>query len=385
MSKVPDTAPPLNPSIAAAPLYVAGTSIEAVRAACGRDGLEIVKLASNENPLGPSPQAMAAIQAALSDLHRYPPVAPNALHEALAQHHGRDLSPDHFAVGSGASELIDLFTRGFVQPGDNVVVCRPTFPLYDISARRWGAEIVWADMDCRFRFDVGCILSLINHRTRIIHICTPNNPTGTIMTPQQAEQLVQHVPDNILIVFDESYRLFVEHTDSLIDPLSYVASRTNVVSLHSFSKTYGLAALRIGYAIAAPPIAKYLERMHQPFSCGTLALSAAIAALDDHDYVRQVRDLVLEERDWLTDRLEALDLEVIPSQANFVAARAPYPAELIYEGMIAHGVIIRPLAMFYLPGWFRITVGRREDNVRCIDVLRDVLEQLAEEYLPPAS
>jgi histidinol-phosphate aminotransferase len=362
---------------------VAGTSIEAVRAAHGLD--EITKLASNESPIGPSPKAMAAIQAALSSVHRYPPTAPSALHAALAQHHGCGLTADHFAVGNGASELIDMLTRGFIAPGDNVVVCRPTFPLYDISARRWGAELVWADMNHGFGFDVGCILSLINRRTRIIHICTPNNPSGTIMTPQQAEQLVQHVPDNILIVFDESYWHFVERSESLIDTISYITCRTNVVSVHSFSKTYGLAGLRVGYAIAAPPIAKYLERMHQPFFCGSLALTAAIAALDDHEYVQQVRDLVLLERDWLTDRLEALDLEVIPSQANFVTARAPYPPELIYERMVAQGVIIRPLAMFYLPGWFRITVGRREDNVRCIDVLRSVLEQLAEEYALPAS
>lgn len=383
MSNNADSAPALNPSIAAAPLYVAGTSIETVRASYGLD--EIIKLASNESPLGPSPKAMAAIQAALADLHRYPPTAPSALHEALAAHHGHDLTPDHFAIGSGASEVIDLLTRGFVDQGDNVVVCRPTFPLYDISARRWGADIVWADMDHRFDFDVDCILSTINPRTRIVHICTPNNPTGTIMTPRQAEQLIQQVPDHILIVFDESYRHFIEHADSLIDTIGAITSHTNVVSVRSFSKTYGLAGLRIGYAIAPPRVAKYLERMHQPFFCGTLALQAAIAALDDHEYVEQVRNLVFAERTWLADQLDALDLEVIGSHANFVAARATYPAELIYERMMARGIIVRPLALFYLPGWFRVTIGRHEDNARCIDMLREVLGQLAEDYLPPAS
>lgn len=377
------SAPKLNPSIAAAPLYVAGTSIEAVRRATHLD--KIVKLASNENPLGPSPRAMEALQAALMDLHRYPPTAPTALHKALAEHYGGSLLSDHFVIGGGASEIIDMLTRGFARDGEEVIISRPTFPLYEISARRWGAKIVWADMTHRFSFDVPLILSAITPRTRIIHICTPNNPTGTILPPQQAEALVNAVPDDVLIVFDESYRLFVERDADLIDTLGYIASRPNVISVRSFSKTYGLAGLRIGYAIAPPQIAMYLRRMHQPFSCGSPALSAAIAALEDQGFVRAVKSIVLEERAWLTEQLEALDLDVVPSQANFVCARAVYPGEMIYERMMDMGVIIRPLELFSLPHWFRITVGLHEENAHCIDILRHVLHQLTTEDIVPAS
>jgi histidinol-phosphate aminotransferase len=373
----------LDPHIAAAPLYVAGTSVASARQQTHLD--KIVKLASNESPLGPSPKALAAIQSELADLHRYPPAEAGSLYQALAVHIGHGLTPDHFVAGNGATEIIDMLSRAFVSGGENVIVCRPTFPLYEICVKRCGGEVIFADLDAGFGYDVDGILGAINERTRIVYVCTPNNPTGSVLTPQQADQLVSEIPPHVLLVFDESYRLFVEHDSTLIDSVSYVLSNPNVVSVGSLSKTYGLAGLRIGYAIAAPEVATYLQRMLNPFQFSSLALRGAIAALEDEEYVRQVRQVVLTERAWLVEWMEKLDLEVLPSEANFLAVRAVYPSRLIYERMLTQGVIIRPLALFYLPDWFRVTVGTHDDNLCFVEALSHVLQVLAEEGVPPES
>lgn len=272
-----------------------------------------------------------------------------------------------------------MLVRAYVGEGDNVVVCRPTFPLYEISARRCGGEPVYADMDAEFAYDAATILSAIDKRTRIVFLCTPNNPSGTLLKPQLAARLVDEIPERVLIVIDESYRLFVADESNLVDSIGYALSRPNVASLRSFSKAYGLAGLRIGYAIAPPEVATYVQRLRHPFHSSNLALQGAIAALGDEEYVNRVRQTVLEERDWLSGQLADIDLEVIPSQANFVAARAAYPSQLIYERLLPKGVIIRPLAFFYLPDWFRVTIGTREENMRLIEVLKEELQAMAQE------
>jgi histidinol-phosphate aminotransferase len=346
---------------------------------------EIVKLASNESPLGPSPKALAAVQAELADLHRYPPAEASSLYQALAAHIGHGLTPDHFVAGNGATEVIDMLARAFVSGGENAIVCRPTFPLYEICVKRCGGEVVFADMDAGFAFDVDGILQAVDERTRIVYVCTPNNPTGSVVTPQQADRLVSEIPPHVLLVFDESYRLFVEHDSTLIDSVGYVLDCSNVVSVGSLSKTYGLAGLRIGYAIATPEVANYLQRLLNPFHFSSLALRGAIAALEDEEYVQQVRQIVLTERAWLADQMREMDLEILPSEANFLAVRAAYPPQLIYNRMLIEGVIIRPLALFYLPDWFRVTVGMHDDNLRFVEALNHVFHVLAEEGVPPES
>jgi histidinol-phosphate aminotransferase len=368
-----------DPHIVAAPLYSAGTSVLAARQKTQVE--EIIKLASNESPIGPSPKALAAIQAELTELHRYPPAEAGSLYRALADHLGGGLTPEHFVAGSGASEVIDLLSRAFVREGDNVIACRPTFPLYEICAQRCGGDTFFADLDERYEYDVEGILKAINERTRIVYLCTPNNPSGSILPPPQAERLVAEIPPDVLIVFDESYRLFVEHPDDLIDSTGYVLKHPNVVSLGSFSKSYGLAGLRIGYAITAPEVASYVQRLLQPFQLGSLALTGAIAALDDDEYVREAREIVITERGWLIEQMAALGLEVLSSQSNFVTARAATPPRIIYERLMAEGIIIRPLALFYMPDWFRVTAGRHTENERFIEALKKVLHALAEESI----
>jgi histidinol-phosphate aminotransferase len=367
----------INPHIAAAPLYVAGTSIEDTREKYGLD--DIIKLASNESPLGPSPKAVAAIQAALADLHRYPPAAANSLRDALADHFGRGLTADHFVTGNGGSEVIDLLTRGFVSEGDNIVICRPTFPLYEIFVKRAGGKTHYADLDANFQFDPDAILSAIDDRTRLVYLCSPNNPSGTLLPPGQAEKLVAEIPEHVVIVFDEAYSLFIEKEEDRLDSVGYMLEHPNVVSLRSLSKAHGLAGLRVGYAIAQPEIATYAQRLRNAFHMNDLAFRGAIAALNDDEYVQQVRQLVIDGRGWLFEQLEKLDLEVIPSHSNFIAAKAAYPSQILYERLLPRGMIVRPLGLFYLPEWFRVTVGTREENERFIEILESELRAMAEE------
>ncbi len=374
-----------DPNIATAPLYVAGTAIEEIQR---RYGLrDVIKLASNENPLGPSPKAVAAIERALPDLFRYPAVADDELRAALAAHVG--LAAENVATGNGATELLDIIVRGFIRTGDEVVISRPTFPMLDIFTCRMGGRVVYADLSpfsspnegregaAGFDYDPEAVLAAISERTRLIYICTPNNPTGTVVSRAQANRLIEGLTrtaaPGALVVFDESYRDFAEDA---WDATDFVRAGRNVIAVRSFSKSWGLAGLRVGYAFARSDVAEYLERLHLPFHFGLAALRGALAALDDTEHVARSRALVLAERPWLEERLAELDLPYIPSQANFISFRPPFPADIMFERLLRMGVIVRPLAFFYMPDWMRVTVGTRPDNERFIACLRTALEEL---------
>jgi histidinol-phosphate aminotransferase len=367
-------------NIAAAPLYVAGTAIEEIQR---RYGLrDVVKLASNENPLGASPAALAAIERALPEVFRYPVVADDELRAALAALGG--LAPENVATANGATELLDMIVRGFVRPGDEVIISRPTFPMVDISTRRVGGVPVWADllndpMGCPDAYDPEAVLAAVSERTRLIYICTPNNPTGSVVSRAQADELLRGLArtaaPQAIVVLDESYRDFA---DAPWDATDDVRAGRNVIAVRSFSKSWGLAGLRVGYAFARREIAEYLQRLRLPFHFGLAALRGALAALGDGEHVARSRALVLAERPWLQARLAELDLPIIPSQANFVAFRPPFAADLVFERLLRQGVIIRPLGFFYMPAWMRVTVGTHTENERFSAALRDVLEELRE-------
>ncbi len=366
-----------NPNIANAPVYVAGAPIEAIQQQYGLT--EVIKLASNENPLGPSPLAVAALQQAIGGLNRYPPVGDDDLRAVLAEVIGRGLQPDNFFTGNGASDVLAMLATAFLAPGDECVICRPTFPVYESTARRSGAAVVYADLDPEnYSYDVETILAAISGRTRLLYLCSPNNPTGTIITAEQMETLVNNLPEHVLLVADEVYYHFATRPD-FPDTLAYVQAGKNVIIVHSFSKAFGLAGLRLGYAIAPAAITGYLARVREPFHLSQLALAAGLAGLRDHGHVEQTVKLMLDGRAWLYEKLTGLDLPVWPSQANFVLFRPPYPAAEVSERLLRRGVIVRPMGQFYLPDHLRVTVGLPEENKRFVAALRESLAEMAAE------
>ncbi len=366
--------PVLNSALAAAPVYAAGTSVEeAVR----KSGLQdIVKLASNESPLGPSPRAVAAVRACLRTLHRYPVAGDDALRARIARQVGGGIGPENVAVANGGTEVLSLIAQGFLAPGDEAIFCPPTFPLYEIFTRRRGATAV----ACPLRmpggaYDVDAILRAVGPATRVLFLCSPVNPTGTLLTRDGADRLLRGLPQRVVTVFDESYRDFVDDTEAA-ESLPYVRAGRTVLSVRSFSKSYGLAGLRVGYALAPEDLARYLERGRNPFHVSAPALAGALAALDDERYLDRVRRIVRAERRRMVCELDHRGLAPLPSQANFVFFRPGCPPDLLYQELLARGIVIRPTSFFYVPDGVRVTVGTRAHNTRFLAALDEVLPPL---------
>jgi histidinol-phosphate aminotransferase len=362
-----------NPYISAAPIYLGGASIESIKKEYGVE--DVIKLASNESPLGPSPWVIAAMQQAAAGLNRYPPMGDECLRIALAEVVGCGTTPDHFVTGNGGCDVLSMLAASFMQAGDECIICRPTFPVYEITARRVGAKMVYADLDEDFRYDVETILDAITAQTRLVYICSPNNPTGSTITAAQMETLVNNVPDHVLIVADEVYHHFAQNEERP-DTLQYVLQEKNVVILHSFSKAYSLAGLRLGYAIAPPAIAQYLSRARESFHLNQMVFVAGLAALADKTHLEKNVTLTLAGRAWLFAKLVELGLPVWNSQANFILFKPPFPAALVSERLLQRGVIVRPMTQFYLPTHLRVTVGSQEENERFITALQASLREM---------
>ncbi|RME69535.1 MAG: histidinol-phosphate transaminase, partial [Chloroflexi bacterium] len=370
----------LKPYVQTSPVYVAGASIESIRQTYGLE--EVIKLASNENPFGPSPRAVEAIAQAAGGLNRYPPMTDDALRQALADTLGRGLTPAHFVTGNGGSEVLAMIAAVFLSPGDEFIISRPTFPMYEITARRAGAHPVYADLDPeQFTYRVDAILAAVTGRTRLVYLCSPNNPTGTIITAAQMDELIRRLPRHVLVVSDEVYFHYVSSPD-YPDSLRYVLEDRNVIIIHSFSKAYGLAGLRLGYAIAPPGLAGYLARARQPFHLSQPALSGGLAALKDQAHLTKTISLTRQGRAWLSEQLRALRLAVWPAEGNFILFKPPFAAAEVSERLLRRGVIVRPMTQFYLPTHLRVTVGEPEENARFITALKEVLAELKAEGAP---
>jgi histidinol-phosphate aminotransferase len=362
-----------NPNISAAPIYVGGASIADIQKQYGLD--DIIKLASNECPLGPSPRAVAAMQNAAGGLNRYPPMGDESLRNALAELHG--LSPDNFVTGNGGCDVLDMLTTAFLPEGDECIICRPTFPVYDILARRKGANVVYVDLEPQnFSYDVEAMLGAVTDKTRLMYVCSPNNPTGSVMSAEQLDTLVNHLPPHVVLVFDEVYYHFADNHPNSLD---YVRQGNNVVILHSFSKAYGLAGLRLGYGIAPAEIAQYLSRARQPFHLNTMIFEAGLAALADNDHLQKVIDLTVSGRAWLFEQLSHLEVQVWPAQGNFILFKPPFDPAEVSERLLQRGVISRPMTQFYLPTHLRVSVGQPAENETFIGALQAVLAELAAE------
>jgi histidinol-phosphate aminotransferase len=329
---------------------------------------DAVKLASNENPLGPSPRALDAVRRVLSDSNRYPDGAAYTLRAKLAQKHG--VGMNEILLGCGSNELLDLAVRTFCTPQHHIVFGEPAFVVYRIAALAAGVPFTAVPLTPGLVHDLPAMAAAVTPATRIMFVANPNNPTGTHVGRAAVEKLLREVPPEVIIVMDEAYFEYADASD-YPDSLELRSLRERLIVCRTFSKIYGLASLRVGYAVSTPTIIDYMNRVRAPFNVSALGQAAALAALDDRDHLQTVRALNLKERQRIRESLMARGLDVAPSQANFVLVDLKRPARAVYDALLRKGVIVRPFAS--LPTSLRVTLGTERENDRFLSALAEVL------------
>ena len=347
--------------------YVPGKPIEEVKRELGLE--DVIKLASNENPLGPSPLAMEAAAAALPELYLYPDANCYLLKQKLAGHLGVDTA--EILVGNGSDEILMMLATAFLNRGDQVIYGTPTFSEYEFTAKIMGAEcreVPLAD----FTHDLEGMLAAINERTKLVYICNPNNPTGTIVSRSALQGFMERVPEQVLVVFDEAYGEYAESPE-FISGYRYVREGRNAIVLRTLSKIYGLAGLRIGYALTTSDIAAAVERIRAPFNINSLAQAGARAALDDSGHLQRSRELNRQGKQYLYASLAKMGLFYVPTEANFIFVDTGRSCRSVFQSLLEMGVIIRTGDVFGHPDFIRVTIGTAEQNRRFIDSLAQVL------------
>jgi histidinol-phosphate aminotransferase len=361
--------PLVPPYVASLTPYVPGKPIEEVEREYGVSN--VAKLASNENALGPSPKAVAAVCEAAGKMNLYPDGSAFFLRNALAAKLG--VEPREVFVGNGSNELIELLVRTFVLDGEEVLTSAQSFVAYKLAAQAHGRTLVEAPMRARFHYDLEAIKKLLSRRTKVVFLANPDNPTGTWFAEQELVQFLDAVPKDTLVVLDEAYVEFVEAA-GFQDALALRRKYANLVVLRTFSKIHGLAGLRLGYGVARPDVVEFIDRVRAPFNVNLIAQAAGVAALDDLEHVERSRALVREERPFLAEGLRSLGATVVPSQGNFLLADFPgRPGKDLFEALLREAIIVRPLGGYGFPTAHRITVGLRSENERCLAALRKVL------------
>lgn len=344
--------------------YVGGKPIEELARELGLAPGSIVKLASNENPRGPSPKVLAAIAAAAADITRYPDGNGFALKTALAKRHGVAL--EQIVLGNGSNDVLELVTQAFLRPGDEAVYAAHAFAVYPLATQARGARGIVVPARA-LGHDLPAMRAAITPATRIVFVANPNNPTGTWETPAALEAFVASVPGDVLVVLDEAYGEYLD-PDEAGDATAWVARYPNLVVSRTFSKAYGLAALRVGYGVMDAAVADLLNRVRQPFNVNALAQAAALAALDDVAYVDESRRLNREGLAQIYAGLERLGVPFVRSHGNFLLVRVGDAAR-VYDRLLRQGVIVRPVANYGLPEWLRVTVGLPAENERFLAAL----------------
>jgi len=359
-----------NPFLKTLPTYQPGRPIEEVARELGLPAESIIKVASNENPFGPSPLALAAMQKALPGLSLYPDGNAFYLKQKLAAKLGVETA--NLVLGNGSNEIIEFVAHALLAPGDNVVVSQYCFAIYPIVAKMFGADVITVPA-VDYGHDLPAMLKAITPKTKIVFVANPNNPTGTLAAREAVIHFVNEVPDHVLLVMDEAY---IEFLDEPLDlsPLVRSGVRPNLILMRTFSKIYGLAGLRLGYGIGHPEFIAALEKIRQPFNANLLAQTAALAALDDEDHVQKTRTNNFAGLEFFHRAFRALKLEYVPSAANFILVRVG-DGKKVFEAMQAQGVITRPMAGYLLPEWIRISVGTPKENERCLAALKSALGQ----------
>lgn len=341
----------VNPGIRSLTPYEPGKPIEELAREQGIAPDQICKLASNENPLGPSPLALRALREALPQVHLYPDGAGRLLREAIARHHG--LAVENVVLGNGSNEIIELLCHVFVLPGTHEILCsRHAFAVYRLMAQLFDAPCRETP-DPEFHHDLNAMREAIGPRTRLIFLTSPNNPTGTRIPNSELAAFVETAPRHAVVALDEAYIDFLDDPPPSVD---WVREGRNVVLLRTFSKMQGLAGLRIGYALAPFPIASWLQRARQPFNTNLLAQAAAMAALEDREHTEKTRQIVREGRERLEESFRRQGLPFVPSAANFVMVRVG-DGDALFRSLLRRGWIVRPLRSYGLPAWVRISIG----------------------------
>jgi histidinol-phosphate aminotransferase len=359
---------PINPALDKIPVYQPGRPIEEVARELALPADSIIKLASNENPFGPSPLALVAMQNALPGVNLYPDGNAFYLKKKLAAKLG--CKTTNLALGNGSNEIIEFIGHALLAPGAEVVVSQYCFAVYPIVTSLFGATLITVPAK-NYGHDLPAMLRAITPRTRIVFVAEPNNPTGTFASREAIIELVNEIPDNVLLVLDEAYIEFLDNPLDLVQLISQ-GVRPNLILMRTFSKIYGLAGLRIGYGIAHPELVAILEKIRQPFNINLLAQAAAIAALDDIEHVRKTRANNFQGLEFFQQAFNELKLEYVPSHANFILVRVGQ-GQRVFEAMQKHGVIARPMGGYQLPEWIRISIGTPTENQRCLETLRKVL------------
>jgi histidinol-phosphate aminotransferase len=331
----------------------------------------VVKLSSNENPLGPSPRALAALQAAAANIHRYPDAGALALRQGLAARF--DVTPEMVACTNGSDEMVFLLCLAFLREGDEAVLAHGSFISYYLRTLEMGARAVRVPLRDHTH-DLEAMAAAVTDRTRLLFICNPNNPTGTTNGAAEVARLLARVPEDVLVVVDEAYIEFVERADYPDLMAELKAGRRNLVLLRTFAKIYGLAGLRVGYAFGHPDLIGYIERARPTFNVNALGQVAALAALEDEEHVARSRNHAAACRELFLRELRALGLQPIPSQTNFVAVHVDDDAG-VTAALMDHGFTVNPLASWGLSGYIRISFGADDENVRFFAALRDVLKR----------
>lgn len=334
---------------------------------------KIYKLSSNENPIGASPKAVEAIKAHLDSLHIYPDRTDKRLRAALYDFYDGAIDESQFIGASSGSEIIDHIVRAFVGEGKEVIISNPSFKPYDMFSSWIGAKVVDVPLlEPDFSLDVNGIIAAINDDTRLIFLTSPNNPTGTHIRKEEMDQLAKAVPEHVVIVIDEVYYHFAEAED-YVTAMPYVKQGYQVIGVNSFSKTYGLAAMRIGYGYTTKKIADYIRTICKPFLIDTLSLEAGIAALGDTAFIEKTVDIVKKGRAYLYPELDRIGIRYWKSQGNFILLKPEMATNTFEDQMLLEGVMVRPVANFGAPGCVRVTVGTQEANEAFIAALEKIL------------
>lgn len=346
--------------------YEPGKPIEDVARDLGLQPEEIIKLASNENPLGPSPKAVEAMKQAIEGVHIYPDGGGYRLRTAIAEKF--DLARENVVLGCGSNEIIELLGHGFLKPGTNIITADHAFVVYKLMATLFGAETKEVP-DPGFIHDLDAMAAAIDENTREVFIANPNNPTGTLVDEATIDRFMAKVPDNVIVVFDEAYYEFL---DDAPDTLKYVREGRNVVVLRTFSKIQGLAGTRTGYGLMKPELAEVLQKCRQPFNTNLIGQVGALAGLLDQEHQDKTKSLTDEGRAFLQQSFAEMGLEYVPSFANFVLVKVG-DGDQLFKDLLARGVIIRAMRGYKLPEWVRISVGTMDENRRCVELMKELL------------
>jgi len=348
--------------------YLPGKPIEEVKRELGLARVD--KLASNENPLGPSPRAVSAMKKFLNRVNLYPDGSGFYLKKVLARK--LKVKPENLILGSGTDEIIEIIGKTFLDPVDEIVVSKHAFIRYEMAGELMGCRIKRVPMK-NFTHDLEAMKKAITERTKIVFVANPNNPTGTYVTEEEVEKFMDGLPEEIMVVFDEAYREYVTRKD-YPKTLPYVKRGKAVIVLRTFSKIYGLAGLRIGYGIGKSELIGFMERIRPPFNTNSLAQIAAQASLSDETHIRRSRELVGKERKYMEDNLGKMGIEFVPSVANHILLKVGN-GQNVFKKLLKKGIIVRAMVEYDLPEFIRVTIGLPQQNRRFINGLREVMDK----------